>query len=119
MTEQELKNLAGNPPYHELQKLVENELHQFSWLVDEEVNRLSSTIASRLINEGYGLCREVRRNFIKQGISFYLQNLSKSLYGALACFEDDKVTSGVLRFAKAIEAYEELANFIKEVEQDG
>ena len=78
MTEQELKNLAGNPPpYCELQKLVENELHQFSWLGDEEINRLSSKIASRLINEGYDLRREVRQNLIKQGIIPRLQNLSK------------------------------------------
>ena len=120
MAEQEPKNLAGIPaPYCELQKLIENELHQFSWLVDEDINRFSSKIASRLINEDYSLRREIRKNLIKQGISPRLQNLSKSLYGALACFEDDKVVAGVLRFAKVIEAYEDLANFIKEVEQDG
>ena len=120
MTEQELKNLAGNPPpYCELQKLVENELHQFSWLGDEEINRLSSNIASRLISEGYGLRREIRKNLIEQGVSPRMQNLSKSLYGALACFEDDKMAAGVLRFAKAIETYEDLVDFIKGVKLDG
>ena len=120
MTEQELKNLAGNPPpYCELKKLVENELHQFSWLGDEEINRLSSNIASRLIYEGYGLRREVRKNLIEQGITPRIQALEKGLYGALACFEDDKTAASVLRFAKAIEAYENLTNFIKGVKLDG
>ena len=119
MTNKELKDIAGNPPpYCELQKLVENELHQFSWLGDEEINRLSSNIASKLIYEGYGLRREVRKNLIEQGIAPRIQALEKGLYGALACFEDDKTAAGVLRFAKAIEAYEDLANFIKEIKLD-
>ena len=120
MTNKELKDVAGNPPpYCELQKLVENELHQFSWLGDEEINRLSSNIASRLIYEGYGLRRETRKNLIEQGIAPRMQALEKGLYGALACFEDDKTVAGVLRFAKAIEAYEDLADFIKGVKLDG
>ena len=39
--------------------------------------------------------------------------------GALACFEDDKMAAGVLRFAGAMEAFKALNNFIQEVEQDG
>lgn len=120
MTNKELKDVAGNPPpYCELQKLVENELHQFSWLGDEEINRLSSNIAYMLIYEGYGLRRKARKDLIEQGIAPWTQILGKELYGALACFEDDKTAAGVLRFAKAIEAYEDLANFIKEVKLDG
>ena len=120
MTEQELKNLTGNPPpYCELRRLVENELHQFSWLGDEEINRLSSNIASRLINEGYGLRRETRKELIEQGLAPRTQILEKGLYGALACFEDDKTAAGILKFAKAIEAYENLADFIKGVKLDG
>lgn len=120
MTDKELKDIAGNPPpYCELQKLIENELHQFSWLGDEEINRLSSNIASRLIYEGYGLRREIRKNLIEQGIAPRTQILEKGLYGALACFEDDKTAAGVLRFVKAIEAYEDLADFIKGVKLDG
>lgn len=119
MTNKELKDIAGNPPpYCELQKLVENELHQFSWLGDEEINRLSSNIASRLIYEGYGLRWEICKNLIEQGITPRMQALEKGLYGALACFEDDKTAAGVLRFAKAIETYEDLANFIKGVKSN-
>lgn len=120
MIDKEPKNIAGNPPsYCELQKLIENELHQFSWLGDEEINRLSFNIAYMLIYEGCGLRREIRKNLIEQDIAPRMQALEKGLYGALACFEDDKTAAGILRFAKAIEAYEDLANFIKGVKLDG
>ena len=69
--------------------------------------------------ECQGLRREICKNLLEQGIAPRMQILEKGLYGALACFEDDKTAAGILRFAKAIEAYEDLANFIKGVKLDG
>lgn len=119
MTDQELKDIAGNPPlYCELQKLIENELHQFSWLGEEELNRVSNAVALAAANQGYGLLQEARKSLIKHGINPRLQNLSYLLYGALSCFEDDKLMTGIMRFTKAMDALKVLSEFLQEVEQD-